>query len=108
MCCPSLYLQQSGEFGVSVRDVLSRPFTCSSRVSLESLYGMCCPVPSLYLQQSGEFGVSVRPSLYLQQSGEFGVSVRDVLSRPFTCSSRVSLESLYGMCCPVPLPAAVG
>ena len=74
--------------------MLSRPFTCSSRVSLESLYGMSCPVPSLYLQQSGEFGVSVR----------------DVLSRPFTCSSRVSLESLYGMCCPVPslLPAAVG
>ena len=100
-------------------------------MSLESLDGMCCPVPSLYLQQSGEFGVSVRdvlsvplpaavgrvwslctgcavPSLYLQQSGEFGVSVRDVLSRPFTCSSQVSLESLYGMCCPVPLPAAVG
>ena len=86
-----------------IHPVLFRYPTYSSRVSLESRYGMCLLLPS-HLQQSGQLGVPIRDVLALavHQGGDL------------TYSSRVSLESRYGMCLLLPStreeisPAAAG
>ena len=93
--------------------VLFRYPTYSSRVSLESRYGMCLLLPltreeisptaagSAWSPDTG-CACSCRPPgrrSHLQQSGQLGVPIRDVLALAvhqggdLTCSSRVSLES---------------